>query len=154
MLGNFSRQSGPIGAFIFLAHIAKKILVDGDWIFVPIPLALETHVIGVGIQQCHAAMLGNPIKLAFPNVYVLFAKNPEKSEILNQRVRKLHIAASVRTRHPEWKDGARAIRFGFKRIRIKGGGVIFHVQDMQPLQFVLHQRRTKPGRIPLLADIP
>src|ERR1022692_4304531 len=102
-------------------HISQKFFIMRDWIFISIPLALKTHIIRMGVQQCHAALLDNPIKFALPNVYVLFAQNPKKSEILGERVRKLYIAASVRTRYPKWKDGAHAVRFRFEGIRFECG---------------------------------
>src|SRR5579864_7750401 len=116
MPGNLSRQGRPVGPFIFRAYVAKKFFVMRDWIFVSILLTLKTHVIRVSVQQGHAATLDNPVKFALPDIYVPLAEDAKQSEILHQRVRKLHIASAVRARHPEWKDGAHTIRLRFKGI--------------------------------------
>ncbi len=47
------------------------------------------------------------------------------------------------------EDRARTIGLWLKRIGVKRGSVVFHVQRMQPSQPVLHEGRTKTAGLPL-----
>src|SRR5689334_3162110 len=114
------------------------------------------------IQQGHSAVLGDPIELFYPDPWCLFAQDQEKGGILWQRIGQFHVTdgrtgfcisySSIprrRSRNPEWENGIAAVWLRFKRVCVKGRGVVFDIEAMQPVKIVQHESGTKTDCIPI-----
>src|SRR5882724_5038894 len=56
---------------------------------------------------------------------------------------------AIRIRDPEWKDSMAALGLGFEWIRIKSGGIVLHVELVQPIEVTQHESRSESRRFPL-----
>src|SRR5262249_52906416 len=73
--------------------------------------------------------------------------------ILWQGVGQFHISAtgmvaviSVWARHPKWEDGVTPVWLWLEWVRVEGGGIVLHVEIMQPIKIAQHKNRPEsPG---------
>src|SRR5438552_18796599 len=88
--GYISWQSKPALMPVALGHRFEKILIKLSLILQGPPPAIEIHVVGMNVHLRHAAVLGHPIKLAFPYVNRGYFKHKGQGRIMWHRVWKFH----------------------------------------------------------------
>ena len=103
----------------------------------------------MNVNQRHAAMPGNPIQLALPNVKSPLLQEKEQGGILRQGVRQFNVAGPpLLGWNPERKDRSRSVRLRFKGVRIKGGRVIFNFEFSNPIEIVKHETGAESNGAP------
>src|SRR5512147_2270855 len=122
----------------------RRILVDSRL------RSVEIHVIRVCNHERHASLCSDPVKLSLPYVNSPFAEDDEEGEVLRKRIRKFHIPpmGSVLA-DPEGKYGPHSVGLWLERVRVESRSVIFDVQVVDPLQDMMHGRRTESHTPPL-----
>src|SRR5579871_999890 len=116
----------PERSSIILRDVRKPFRVVVGGVLIGSALAAERHVIRMGIYQDHAAMLGQPIQLAFPDFIGSLPQDDKEVVVLDQRVRKFDVAAASGIRHPERENSASTIGLRFEWISVEGGSIVFH----------------------------
>ncbi len=140
-----------------LFHAQQEILVVGRRVGHAVPVASEIHVVGVDVDENHAAMAGDPIGFTFPDPRIGFPQQQKDRRILWQRVRQLDVALAadrltspLRPWNPVGKNGVRPSRLGFEWIRVKGRAVVIDIQIMEPIELAQHEAGSEPFGLPLV----
>src|SRR5690349_4088532 len=117
----------------------------------PVSTVIHRHVIGMGVNQRHSAMLHNPIQLFEPDAGVPVAKDEKHRRILRQSIWQFDVARSmVEARglrgagwrwvwNPEWKNGANTVWLRLKWIGIERGRFVLKIELVGPLEVVKHE---------------
>jgi len=131
----------PVLPLVLGSHIIEKFGVILDGVFFQRQFAaVEAHVVAVGVQQGHAAVFDDPVQFLFPDIDTRVSHDDIKEMILGQRVGHLDVAAVAppAVADPKREDGADGVWLGLERVGVKGGGGVQNVEDVHPLQVVVH----------------
>jgi hypothetical protein len=153
--GHLPGQGVPVPALVSRPDIFEELDIVLDRIlFVPAAAPFEDHIIGMGIEGGHAAFLGDPVELLFPDPDILLPEDDKKPMVLGQGVRELYVrsCSGVVARH-EGKDRAHPLRLRFERVRGERRAGILDIELGDPVQVVQHGRRRESDRAPPLEVI-
>jgi len=117
----------------------------------------------MNVNQCHPAVLRDPIEFSHPDFRRLLFQQYEEREVLRKGIRKFNVTAGRRLdgwslipdrfaiwiRDPEGKDCVPALGLRFEWIRIESGRIVLHVEVVQPIEITQHEPRSESRRSPL-----
>lgn len=144
------RQGVPVLALVDRLDMLQEFPVVGRRVFVESRLpAVETHVIRVGDQKGHAALLGDPAELLLPEADIPMAHEDKQREVLRQGIGQLDIAAFRRPVLDEkGEDRPHAVRLRLEGVRVEGRCVVFDVQMVGFFEVVIHPGSAEARAIP------
>ena len=156
--GHFMGEGVPELPWVGGIDILQQFLIMFDRkLKLAVRASLHRHVIGMGIEQDHPAVGGDPVEFPFPDIDGFFLQDEEQRGILTQRVRQLHITfrdrgtpLGIRPVDPKRKDGMPAFRLGLERVGIERRGIVLDLQLVEPIEVLQHETGPESVGIPLL----
>ena len=129
----------------------QELLVESGAIFRCRRRPVEAHVVGMHVDERHAAARRNPVELFLPDVDRRFPQHEKQRRVLRQRVRQLDV---IRCAHlSETQNGKivlHAVGLRLERIGVERRRVVQDVQVLQPVEVVQHEGRAKADRAPVV----
>src|SRR6266508_1960400 len=96
-LGHLSRSRIPKSAAVALTDIIQKRFVVSSWIFpCCCDRVIKAQIVRMNVNQCHPAVLGDPIEFSHPDFRRLLLQQHEEREVLRKSIGKFNVTVGRR----------------------------------------------------------